>query len=296
MTPPPFPRIAYRRGDAEIRHRQARSAQPAGHRRRQRDLPRLAASASSPSRDRRAAASCARSRRPAPPTRPRSFFDKLNEWAQRAGRAGARLHHLRPTGGGKGPDRQEPRRRRGSRQLARADGARRRRCRVLRLRQEGRGREVRRRGAHASSASELGLIDEERVPLLLDRRLPDVRAQRGDRQDRVQPQPVLDAAGRARGAGDQGPADDQGLSSTTSSATASSCRRGAIRNHLPEIMYKAFAIAGYRPDEVEARFGGMLNAFKFGAPPHGGSAPGHRPHRHAAGRRAATSARSSPSR
>jgi aspartyl-tRNA synthetase len=49
---------------------------------------------------------------------------------------------------------------------------------------------------------------------------------------------------------------------------------GAIRNHLPEIMYKAFAIAGYPRAEVEARFGGMLNALKFGAPPHGGSAPG----------------------
>jgi aspartyl-tRNA synthetase len=49
---------------------------------------------------------------------------------------------------------------------------------------------------------------------------------------------------------------------------------GAIRNHLPEIMYRAFEIAGYPASEVEARFGGMLNAFKFGAPPHGGSAPG----------------------
>jgi aspartyl-tRNA synthetase len=49
---------------------------------------------------------------------------------------------------------------------------------------------------------------------------------------------------------------------------------GAIRNHRPDIMYKAFAIAGYSREEVEARFGGMLNAFKYGAPPHGGSAPG----------------------
>jgi aspartyl-tRNA synthetase len=49
---------------------------------------------------------------------------------------------------------------------------------------------------------------------------------------------------------------------------------GAIRNHLPEIMYKAFAIAGYSQAEVESRFAGMLNALKFGAPPHGGSAPG----------------------
>jgi aspartyl-tRNA synthetase len=49
---------------------------------------------------------------------------------------------------------------------------------------------------------------------------------------------------------------------------------GAIRNHRPDIMVKAFAIAGYSPEEVEARFGGMLNAFKYGAPPHGGLAPG----------------------
>ena len=49
---------------------------------------------------------------------------------------------------------------------------------------------------------------------------------------------------------------------------------GAIRNHRPEIMIKAFEIAGYPESEVEARFGGMLNAFRFGAPPHGGSAPG----------------------
>jgi aspartyl-tRNA synthetase len=49
---------------------------------------------------------------------------------------------------------------------------------------------------------------------------------------------------------------------------------GAIRNHLPDIMYKAFEIAGYPASEVESKFGGMLNAFKFGAPPHGGSAPG----------------------
>lgn len=49
---------------------------------------------------------------------------------------------------------------------------------------------------------------------------------------------------------------------------------GAIRNHRPEIMYKAFDIAGYGPEEVDARFGGMINALKLGAPPHGGSAPG----------------------
>jgi aspartyl-tRNA synthetase len=49
---------------------------------------------------------------------------------------------------------------------------------------------------------------------------------------------------------------------------------GAIRNHRPDIMIRAFEIAGYTADEVEARFGGMLAAFRYGAPPHGGSAPG----------------------
>ncbi|HKM72272.1 MAG TPA: aspartate--tRNA ligase [Stellaceae bacterium] len=49
---------------------------------------------------------------------------------------------------------------------------------------------------------------------------------------------------------------------------------GAIRNHRPDIMYKAFAIAGYSAGEVESRFAGLLNAFKYGAPPHGGMAPG----------------------
>ncbi len=49
---------------------------------------------------------------------------------------------------------------------------------------------------------------------------------------------------------------------------------GAIRNHRPDIMYKAFEIAGYGPEVVEHKFGGMLNAFKYGAPPHGGAAPG----------------------
>ena len=49
---------------------------------------------------------------------------------------------------------------------------------------------------------------------------------------------------------------------------------GAVRNHRPDIMYKAFQIAGYPPETVDEKFGGMIRAFKFGAPPHGGIAPG----------------------
>lgn len=49
---------------------------------------------------------------------------------------------------------------------------------------------------------------------------------------------------------------------------------GAIRNHLPDVMERAFAIAGYTPEDLETRFGGMLRALRLGAPPHGGCAPG----------------------
>jgi aspartyl-tRNA synthetase len=49
---------------------------------------------------------------------------------------------------------------------------------------------------------------------------------------------------------------------------------GAVRNHRPEIMMKAFEIAGYSAGEVERQFGGLLNAFRYGAPPHAGMAPG----------------------
>ena len=49
---------------------------------------------------------------------------------------------------------------------------------------------------------------------------------------------------------------------------------GAIRNHLPDLMYKLFSIAGYNKKKVEEKFSGMINALSYGAPPHGGIAPG----------------------
>ena len=49
---------------------------------------------------------------------------------------------------------------------------------------------------------------------------------------------------------------------------------GAIRNHIPDLMYKLFEVAGYSKDHVESKFSGMINALKYGAPPHGGIAPG----------------------
>ena len=49
---------------------------------------------------------------------------------------------------------------------------------------------------------------------------------------------------------------------------------GAIRNHIPELMYKLFSVAGYSQKEVDEKFSGMINALSYGAPPHGGIAPG----------------------
>ena len=49
---------------------------------------------------------------------------------------------------------------------------------------------------------------------------------------------------------------------------------GAIRNHIPDLMYKLFSIAGYNKKQVDDKFSGMINALSYGAPPHGGIAPG----------------------
>jgi len=49
---------------------------------------------------------------------------------------------------------------------------------------------------------------------------------------------------------------------------------GAIRNHIPDLMYKLFSLAGYSKNQVNEKFSGMINAFSYGAPPHGGIAPG----------------------
>ena len=61
---------------------------------------------------------------------------------------------------------------------------------------------------------------------------------------------------------------------------------GAIRNHRPEVMKKAFELAGYGEDVLLEKFGGMYRAFQYGAPPHGGIAPGVEPHRDVARGRA----------
>ncbi len=204
--------------------------------------------------------------------KPRSFFDKLNEWARAEGRRWPRLHPVRRRTARKGPIAKN----------LEAD-----RVEAIRVAcglnagdavffAAGKKDEAPKFAGEVRTrlGEELGLIakDEFRFCWIVD--FPMYELNEDTKQIDFSHNPFSHAAGRAGGAEHDGPAGRSRPSSTTSSATASSCRSGAIRNHRPDIMIKAFEIAGYRPEEVEARFGGMLNAFRYGAPPHGGSAPG----------------------
>ena len=149
----------------------------------------------------------------------------------------------------------------------------RRRCGVLRRRRSEDVRLVRRRRAH-EGGDRSRPVREGCLQVLLDRRLPDVRAQRRHRADRVQPQSVLDAGqGGLEALETKDPLDILAFQYDIV-CNGIELSSGAIRNHRPDIMYKAFGIAGYGPEVVEEKFGGMLRAFQYGAPPHGGSAPG----------------------
>ena len=116
-------------------------------------------------------------------------------------------------------------------------------------------------------------LREGRLRVLLDRRFPDVRVERGREEDRFLAQPVLDAAGRARGAETKDPLEIKAFQYDIV-CNGNELASGAIRNHRPDVMVKAFEIAGYGEQAVIERFGGMYRAFQYGAPPHGGMAPG----------------------
>ncbi len=201
----------------------------------------------------------------------RKFFDQLGDYAVEQGAKGLAWVRVGEDGSLSGPIAKfltEDERRRAHRASVARPRPRRllRRGRVRRgLEDHGRGP---RRGRQARRALRGG-----RLPVLLDRRLPDVREGRGDRQDRLLAQPVLDAPGRPGGPGDQDPLDILAWQYDIV-CNGIELSSGAIRNHEPELMLKAFEIAGYDEETVEREFAGMLRAFRFGAPPHGGIAPG----------------------
>jgi len=207
---------------------------------------------------------------PSAGSRPRSFFDKLDEWAREQGAPG--LGYVVFTeSGGRGP-------------IARyLDDAR-----ILQLREAaglGDGdalffvcdkRDAAEKLAGAARtriASELGVVDENgfRFCWIVDFPMYELDEETGKIEFSHNPFSMPQGGLAAL--------EQQDPLTITAYQYDIVCNgielaSGAIRNHRPDIMYKAFAIAGYSTKEMESRFAGMLNAFKFGAPPHGGMAPG----------------------
>ena len=222
VTPPPFPRIPYDTAMLEYGSRQAGSAQPAAHRRRDASISPARASGCS----RRIAASGGVVRAiPAPGAgEPAAqLLRQAERMGARRGRRRARLHRLR--GGrarrARSPRNLEPER---AEAIRAACGLQPGDAVFFAAGKRGRGAEIRRRGAHPARRGTRA-DREGRVPLLLDHRFPDVRAERGNRADRFQPQPVQHAAGRAGGAEHAGPADHQGVPVRHRVQRRSSCPR-----------------------------------------------------------------------
>jgi aspartyl-tRNA synthetase len=202
--------------------------------------------------------------------RPRSFFDKLNDWAREQGAAGLGYVIL-AEGGGKGPIAKNLDVERIQR-LAAAAGAKDGDSLFFVCDKKAAAEKF--AGAvRAKLGQELGLIDEKRFEFCWIVDFP--MFERDELTNKIEfshnpfsmPQGGLEALQTK---------DPLSIKAYQYDIVCNGVElsSGAIRNHLPEIMYKAFAIAGYAREEVEGRFGGMLNALKFGAPPHGGSAPG----------------------
>ncbi len=209
---------------------------------------------------------------PAPGTaeRPRSFFDKLNEWAREQGAAGLG-YVIFAEGGGKGPiaknlDAERVAALRAATSLKDGDS-------VFFVSDKPAVAEKFAGAVRTKLGQELGLIDasEFRFCWIVDFPMFERDEVTGAIGFSHNPFSMPQGGLEALETKDPLTIKAYQYDIVCNGVELSS---GAIRNHLPEIMYKAFAIAGYPQSEVESRFGGMLNALKFGAPPHGGSAPG----------------------
>ncbi|MCQ9155029.1 aspartate--tRNA ligase [Acidomonas methanolica] len=202
--------------------------------------------------------------------RPRGFFDKLNAWARENG-AGGLGYIIFEADGGKGPIARnlEPERAEAIRAacgLKAGDAV---------FFAAGNGAEVVKFSGlvRTKIAQELGLVEENafRFCWIVDFPMYEVNEETGaidfSHNPFSMPQGGLDALNT------QDPLTVKAYQYDIV-CNGVELSSGAIRNHLPEVMVRAFEIAGYTAADVEERFGGMLNAFRFGAPPHGGSAPG----------------------
>ncbi|MSP67473.1 MAG: aspartate--tRNA ligase [Alphaproteobacteria bacterium] len=207
---------------------------------------------------------------PGAAARPRSFFDKLNAWAREQGAAG--LGYVILEGGaGKGP-------------IARfLDGDRLARLKAITGAGDGDAvffaceaaeKAAKLAGeARGEIGRQLGLVDEKRfafcwiVDFPMYERNPDTGAIEFSHNPFSMPQGGLEGLAVA---------DPLAVLAYQYDIVCNGVElsSGAIRNHRPDVMRRAFAIAGYGEDELERRFGGLYHAFQFGTPPHGGIAPG----------------------
>ncbi|MEO1225449.1 MAG: aspartate--tRNA ligase [Pseudomonadota bacterium] len=207
---------------------------------------------------------------PAVGDRPRSFFDKLNAWAQGEGAPGLG-YILFEDGGGKGPI---------AKFVPEAAQAALREIAGL---EDGdavffvcdqRPAAERMAGlARTRIAEDMGVIDEDRFEFcwIVDYPMYDMDEETGQIDFSHNPFSMPQGGLEALETQDPLSVLAYQYDIVCNGVELSS---GAIRNHMPEIMIKAFGIAGYDPSVLEEKFGGMLSAMRYGAPPHGGSAPG----------------------
>ncbi len=203
-------------------------------------------------------------------TRPRSFFDKLNDWARAEGAAGLG-YIIFEDGAGKGPIAKnlEPERVQGIKEatgLGDGDAV------FFACDQE---KAAARLGAavRARLGDDLGLIapDVFRFCWIVDYPMYELDEESGRVEFSHNPFSMPQGGLEALETQDPLTIKAYQYDIVCNGVELSS---GAIRNHLPEVMYKAFSIVGYAREEIEERFSGLISALKFGAPPHGGSAPG----------------------
>jgi aspartyl-tRNA synthetase len=207
---------------------------------------------------------------PGAAVRPRSFFDKLNDWARGEGAAGLGYIVLE-AGGAKGPIAKflTPER---IQAIASAVGAKDGDA-VFFVADQKAAAEKMAGLARRKIGEEMGLIEQGSFRLCWIVDFPMFERNEDTGQIEFSHNPFSMPQGGLEALETQDPLTIKAYQYDIV-CNGVELSSGAIRNHLPEIMYKAFAIAGYSREDVETRFGGMLNAFKFGAPPHGGSAPG----------------------
>jgi len=209
---------------------------------------------------------------PAPNTeeRPRSFFDKMNDWARDQGAAGLG-YIIFGAGGPKGP-------------IAKfLDEARLQKLRTLTNIQEGgtlffvcdkpKAAEKLSGLARTRLGEELDLLEKDTFHFCFVVDYPMYEWDEDKEKIDFSHNPFSMPQGGLEALENEDPLTIKGYQYDIVCNGLELCS-GAIRNHLPEVMIKAFTIAGYTQEEVETQFAGMLSAFRFGAPPHGGAAPG----------------------